>query len=114
MFAQAKKRKVDAELRVFNNTWTSKYMFIEVKGRAVCLVCGEKVAVLKEYNLNRHYGTKHAEKYKNLIGNERARAADGLRAKLQNQQGFFTKIHSSREGAVMDQFCNISQNRKIQ
>ena len=58
-------------------------MFTEVKGKSVCLVCGEQVAVLKDYNLNRHYGTKHADKYKNLADAGRARAADGLLVKMQ-------------------------------
>ena len=32
------KRKVDTECRVFNKTWTSKYLFTEVKVKAVFLV----------------------------------------------------------------------------
>ena len=66
MSAHVKKRKIDTEYRVFNETWTSKYLFTEVKGNAVCLVCGEKIAVFKDYNFNRHYETKHGENYKNL------------------------------------------------
>ena len=40
-----------------DKTWTSKYLFNEVKGKAVCLVRGEQVAVLMHYNLNQHYWT---------------------------------------------------------
>ena len=54
MSARGQKREVDAGCRVFNETWTSKYLFPEVKGKAVGLVCGEHVAVLKDYNLDRH------------------------------------------------------------
>ena len=72
MSAHGKKLKVDTEYRVFNKT-----------RQAVCLVCREQVAVLKDYNLNRHYGTKHADKYKNLTDAEWARATDGLLVKLQ-------------------------------
>lgn len=72
MSAHAKKRKVDAECRNFNKNWTTKYLFTEVGRKAVCLVCGEQIAVLKDYNLSRHYQTKHAEKYKNLTAAERA------------------------------------------
>ena len=53
----------------------------------MCLVCGVQVAVFKDYNLNRHYVTKHKEKYKNLSDQERARESDALLAKLQYQQG---------------------------
>ncbi|KAM4555660.1 general transcription factor II-I repeat domain-containing protein 2A-like [Odontesthes bonariensis] len=76
----AKKRKVYIEGRVFNKIWTAKYLFTDIQGKAVCLVCGTQVAVLKDYNLNRHFVTKHEEKYKNLSDEERAREADGLLA----------------------------------
>lgn len=99
MFPHAKKRKIDAECRVFNKTWTTKYLFTEVRGRAVCLVCRERVAVFKDYNLNRHYETKHAEKYKNLTDAERAQTSEALLAKLHTQQYFFTKLHTSTDTA---------------
>ncbi|KAF7246160.1 General transcription factor II-I repeat domain-containing protein 2B [Varanus komodoensis] len=89
MSSNAKKRKIDLECRVFNKVWMSKYFFTEIRGKAVCLVCGEQIAVLKDYNLNRHYETKHAEKYKHLTDAERTRTSEALLAKLQKQQGFF-------------------------
>lgn len=89
MSAHAKKRKVDAERRVFNKTWTAKYLFTEVRGKAVCLVCREHIAVFKDYKLSQRYETKHAEKYKNLTDAERARTSEALLAKLQKQQDVF-------------------------
>lgn len=45
-------------------------MFTDVNGKPVCLLIGESVAVMKEYNLRRHYETsqKHTDKdkYKNM------------------------------------------------
>lgn len=41
-------------------------MFAAMKGKAVCLVCGNGVAVMKEYNVRRHYETKHHDRYKHL------------------------------------------------
>lgn len=79
-------------------------MFTDVNDNAVCLVCKENIAVLKDYNLRRHYETKHGDKYKNLSATERDRTAEALLAKLQKQQGLFTRLHSSREGAVMTSF----------
>ena len=111
----AKKRKVDAECRVFNKNWTAKYLFTEVGGKTVCLVCGEQIAVFKEYNVSRHYETKHAEKYKNLTDAERARTSEALLAKLQKQQGFFTKLHTSSDAATMTSFVishKIAKNSK--
>lgn len=56
--------------------------------------------MLKDYNLNRHYTTKHEEKYRNLTDEERAKESDALLAKLQTQQGLFTKLHTPRDAAV--------------
>jgi hypothetical protein len=79
----SKKRKVDNEYRVFQQEWTSKCFFIEVSGKAVCLVCKESTAVLKDYNLSRHFQAKHAEKYRNIYSEQRTSAS---------------KLHSANDG----------------
>ena len=38
---------IEIEGRLFNKTQTSKYLFIKVKGKAVCLVRREKIKVFK-------------------------------------------------------------------
>lgn len=65
----------------------------------------------KDYNLNRHYESKHVEKYKHLTDTERMQMAEDLLAKLKKQQGFFTKAHTSRDAAVRTSFV-ISQSPK--
>lgn len=44
--------------------WTRgiKYFFVQLKegDKAVCVICTETIAVLKEYNIRRHYDTKYA------------------------------------------------------
>ncbi|XP_077969525.1 general transcription factor II-I repeat domain-containing protein 2-like [Styela clava] len=115
MSAENKKRKVDTECRIFNKSWTAKYLFTEVDGIAVCLVCKEKVAVIKVFNLKRHFETKHAKKYKNLSNNEMAQTAESMVAKLEKQQSFFTRLHASNDAAVMASFViahKIAQNSK--
>ncbi|KAL3976413.1 hypothetical protein ACER0C_022299 [Sarotherodon galilaeus] len=64
----SKKRKVDTECRIFQEKWTSSYMFTEVNGKPVCLVCMRQVLVLKEYNIRHHYETQHGEKYSSFHG----------------------------------------------
>ncbi len=49
----AKKRKVDAECRVFNQEWTTKYFVTNVGTKVVCLICQETVSVFKEFNIKR-------------------------------------------------------------
>ena len=38
----------------------STIFFTVVNGKAVCLICKNTVSVFKEYNLERHFNTKHA------------------------------------------------------
>ncbi|KAK0141946.1 General transcription factor II-I repeat domain-containing protein 2 [Merluccius polli] len=57
--AEPKKRKIASECRKFQTQWQNEYFFMEVKGKCVCLICNESVAVMKEYNLRRHDKTKH-------------------------------------------------------
>ena len=99
-----KKRKVDAEDRGFKKIWTSKYLFTEVGGKLVSLVCGEHVAVFKECNESRQYETKHVEKYRHLTETERARISKDLQAKLREQQSYFTKLHAPRDAATKTSF----------
>jgi len=47
----SKKRKVDQECRVFQDSWSVPYFFAEVNGIPVCLVCSQQVSVVKEYNI---------------------------------------------------------------
>ena len=46
-----KKRMIEDECRVFNEEWTVKYHFTKVGNKAIYLLCGESVAVFKEYSL---------------------------------------------------------------
>ena len=85
----AKKRKVDSECRAFNKDWMPKYFFTGVGKNAVCLMCSESVAVLKEYNMSRHYATKHAGYGSTLSAAERQTKATELDRKLVKQQNVF-------------------------
>ncbi|XP_029448954.1 general transcription factor II-I repeat domain-containing protein 2-like [Rhinatrema bivittatum] len=84
-----RKRKVDSEHRVFNTEWKAKYFFIDVDSKPVCLICQENIAVLKAYNLNRHYTTKHPNYGSNLTFEEREIKAEELATNLKAQQKVF-------------------------
>lgn len=85
-----KKRKVDLECRNFNEAWTVKYLFTNINNKAVCLVCQDTIAVFKEYNLNRHFTTKHS-KYASFSLDELQNTAEQLKNKLNKQQNLLTK-----------------------
>ena len=80
MSAHAKKKKNWLRMPGFQQD-----MVWQILLKAVCLICGTQVAVLKDYNLNRHYMTKHEDKYRNLFYEERTRES-ALLAKLHTQR----------------------------
>ncbi|XP_056121755.1 general transcription factor II-I repeat domain-containing protein 2-like [Rhinichthys klamathensis goyatoka] len=94
------KRKVDDEHRQFQERWTLQYFFVEFNGNATCLICKEKVAVLKEYNLKRHYSTKHGEQYEKYQADEREKTAMKLKRELTSQQSLFHKAKKDADAAV--------------
>ncbi|KAL4009366.1 hypothetical protein ACER0C_003218 [Sarotherodon galilaeus] len=100
------KRKVYGEHREFQARWEAEYMFTEVKGKPVCLLCGESVAVMKEYNLRRHYETskKHKDKDKNMDTEQRLQKVEELKRGLKSRQALFTKAKSQSEAAVKASF----------
>ena len=90
--ATAKKtRKVDSEGRRFQERWELQYFFTENQGNCVCLICKEAVALFKDFNVKRHYQTKHANTYDKLTGSDRAEKVKQLQAALASQQRFFTR-----------------------
>ncbi|XP_070080845.1 mediator of RNA polymerase II transcription subunit 25 isoform X3 [Equus przewalskii] len=59
----AAKRKREREGHVFREKWERAYFFVEVKSMPTCLICKKIVSVLKEYNLRRHYESKHSKSF---------------------------------------------------
>ena len=82
----AKKRKVDSERRMFKKEWTTKCFFTEVGSAAVCLICQKNVAVVKEYNLRRHFDTNHANYRSNLSSQQREVTSQRLVENFRIQQ----------------------------
>ena len=63
MSSVSKKRKIADERRVFQEQWEELYFVTAVKDTSHCLICQQKIAVMKEYNMRRHYETTHRDKY---------------------------------------------------
>jgi hypothetical protein len=78
----SKKRKVCDEGRVFKENWTSEYFFIESGAKPVCIICQRTVSVMKEYNIMRHYESKHKGKFYCLTSEIRERKISNLKASL--------------------------------
>lgn len=86
--AEPKKCKIASECRKFQTRWENKYFLIEVKGKCVCLICNETVAVMKDYNVRGHYETKH-QTYTSYTGAEGEQKVKQMAASLLAQQQYF-------------------------
>lgn len=86
----AKRRKVDTECRTFQEIWTENYFFIQHHGNPTCLICLESICANKEFNIKRHYESKH-QKFRNLSGKIRIDEIHKLKLSLTNQSSLFTK-----------------------
>ena len=102
--AERKKRKIFEERRVFNDSWTDKYLFVAVGDKCVCLVCRESCAVVKEYNIRRHYDTKHSAKYAEVIGELRKHVVAKFKKKLSSEQQSLFKVNAQTVASTRASF----------
>lgn len=58
------------------------------------------MAIAKEYNIRRHYETKHHDKYKDLDMTQRSQKVEELKKSVVSQQNMFKKATSQSEAAV--------------
>ncbi|XP_027230682.2 general transcription factor II-I repeat domain-containing protein 2-like [Penaeus vannamei] len=72
--------------------------------KAVCLICQEAVAVFKEYNLRRHYESRHKDKYDSLQGQMRADKLSKLKSGLLAQQNTFVCQSQLKQSSVRASF----------
>ncbi|XP_045678765.1 general transcription factor II-I repeat domain-containing protein 2-like isoform X1 [Phyllostomus hastatus] len=98
------KRKIDAEGRQFNDRWESEYMFVFQGENPVCLLCYETISVIKEYNVRRHFETKHGTKYAKFSLQEKQQLAQELKGRLQSQQNVLTRTIAKNDAAVKASF----------
>jgi hypothetical protein len=105
--SSSKKRKISDECPVFQGKGTSLYLFTEFQQKPVCLVCIESIASIKEYNLKRHYETKHAAKFDAIQGQFRNGKITQLK-KLEGQQFTFQRQNVESESTV-EVSCILSE-----
>lgn len=100
---------MDTECRIFQEKWTTSYLFTEIHGKPLCLVCLQQVSVLKEYNIRRHYETLHGEKYNSLQGQLRREKINELLVGLRKQQSTSTQSREVSEAAVKASYLIASE-----
>jgi hypothetical protein len=79
------------------------FFFDEVKGKPVCLVCGDALAVMKKANLERHYSSKHAKRNE-LGGQMRLDKIKALQRSLESQQAAFTRPRCDRDNVIQTSY----------
>ena len=67
----AKIQKIDDEGRVFNTECHTKFIVVQHNKGVFCYVCPITVAVMKEYNIKRHYTTKYSSQFDKIVGQAR-------------------------------------------
>lgn len=114
-----KKRKIEEENRVFQEQWEINYFFVQgPRNKPVCLICKDTVACDKEYNIKRHYESKHENTpvnckypevtYKCLAQQSRKDKLASLKLGYSNARKTFTKANDDSESATRASF-RISQ-----
>ncbi len=99
----SKKRKIDAEGRHFNERWESEYMFVLQREKPICLLCCEAVSVVKEYNIRRHFDTRHGDKYAKFNLQAKKQIVQELKGKLQSKQDISRICSQKQQPKVMQQ-----------
>ncbi len=74
--------------------------FVEFNGNATCLICKEKVAVLKEYNLKCHYSTNHGDQYDKYEEDERKKMSHAVAERANIPAKPFHKAKKDADAAV--------------
>ncbi len=93
-------RQWHTDKRKFKKSWEHEYFFTEIDSTAVCLICSQRVAVLKKYNLHRHYETWHSHQFSKYTGEERKVKAGDLLSKLTSQQHTLLQPTTEQEKAT--------------
>ncbi|KAI6653946.1 General transcription factor II-I repeat domain-containing protein 2A-like [Oopsacas minuta] len=101
---KAIKRKIESECRVFKSSWTLDFFVVEHNECLLCLICQEMIAVFKEYNIKRHYSTKHADKFNTRTSQVRIDRVNLLKDSINSQQFFFKVVKLSSETATKISF----------
>ena len=101
---ETRKRKVEDAMQKFNEKWTSEFTK-SADSRPLCLICNQTVNVNTEYNIKRHYDSKHADVvYGKLKGRDKELKVKQLKKQLKSQRFMFQKMYTDNEKTVRCSF----------
>ena len=105
MSSSSKKRKIADERRVFQEKWEELYFVTAVGDISHRLICQKNIAVMKEYNMRRHYQTMHKDEYDGYKGEVRKEKLKGMKSSLCKQRSMLANINLSNKNAVRASFA---------
>ena len=106
------KRKLTNPSRHFNSIWEEKYLFVKGTSKPQCLACLQIVSVPKEYNLKRHYETRHKSQYEQYDGYARIAVVKDLKGKYYKLMTNFRKTDLSDKKASCEVSLILAKNGK--
>ena len=105
MSSSSKKRKIADERRVFQEKWEELYFVTAAGNISHCLICQKNIAVMKEYNMRRHYETMHKDEYDGYKGEVRKEKLKRMKSSLCKQRSMLANINLSNKNAVGASFA---------
>jgi len=94
LMTSKKKRDNDLFLRGFQDQWEEQFLFTQTNSsKPICLVCLEVLAVVKKYNVERHFQQVHKELNKKYpVGSSlRTEYISKQKAALSSQKNFLLR-----------------------
>lgn len=104
MSGRGLKIKIDSECHVFSEKWSLDYSLIYSANKILYLICKESISVLKEYNIRKHYETKHLKTFYKLTGKLRLKKLQLLQKNFSSQPFLFQKPNHINEDAPKASF----------
>ena len=86
--------------RIFQERWTYDYFFVDVENKPICLICNQPVSEFKEYNIKRHYVSRHSSAYEKYQNEFRQDKVKELTKVLRGQQMVLSKVSLQQESVV--------------
>ena len=105
MSSSSKKRKIADKRRVFQEKWEELYFVTVVGDISHCLICQKNIAVMKKYNMRRHYETMHKDEYDRYKGEVRKEKLKCMKSSLCKQRSMLANINLSNKNAVRASFA---------
>ena len=86
--------------RIFQERWTYDYFFVDVENKPICLICNQPVSEFKEYNIKKHYVSRHSSAYEKYQNEFRQDKVKELTKVLRGQQMVLSKVSLQQQSVV--------------